>query len=569
MEQLSHRMRKDVQDIRKFLTERNLFTFSCEEKKALITDSQRLLERLHSLSEQALVVGLLGGTGVGKSTIMNALAGIEISSTSHRRPHTEQVLLYHHEQTALPPFLAEAAMPKHEIVHQAESIAPIILCDLPDFDSLVGAHNEQVLQFLEHLDVLVFVSSPEKYADNLFYAFLKQLPKAEANLYFVLNKTDLLFHGKDSEGAYQDLHKLTALFQQYLKKSEVQDPLIYMVSAQEAFVGATVSPWNQFPGLSREIFRQRDAKEVMAIKTANLDQETQQLSARLQTEVHYLATLRSVLEAYARNFEQEKAEGEKAGRNILSSWVGTEMRGLVYDHLEDFTRLIGPGAGIARMIYEWQQKTLDNKSEPKKKALAGLLPDPPKGLLEQLESVENRLIHQGLQRGLPPSLKERFRESLNVKKVWNDFVSEWKEQIEAALQSLRTPSFVGFRLKQYLAYFVIFLLFSAALVGEDAGRFFILQPGWASFLQAGFSFLQRLFSMTGLGAMLSCGLINILVGLRFHNQYKARVEKKTDQYITILADEQAEVWSRGLVRLEEALWAFEQELASHIKIIKH
>jgi len=112
MEKLPQRIKQDVQDIHTFLMQWDLYTFTLEEKQDLVARSQKVLERLQRLSDQALTVGLLGGTGVGKSTLMNSLAGGEIASTSHRRPHTERVLLYRH-----------------------------------DFDSLIGDHSAQVQRF--------------------------------------------------------------------------------------------------------------------------------------------------------------------------------------------------------------------------------------------------------------------------------------------------------------------------------------------------------------------------------------------------------------------------------------
>ena len=62
--------------------------------------------------------------------------------------------------------------------NEAEAVRHLLLCDLPDFDSLLTGHREQVVQFLEHLDILVWTTTPEKYADERFYAFLREVPKA-------------------------------------------------------------------------------------------------------------------------------------------------------------------------------------------------------------------------------------------------------------------------------------------------------------------------------------------------------------------------------------------------------
>ena len=199
MERFTQGMRKEILDIQGFLTQGLFFALTPEERQALLTSSQKLLDRLNAVSDQVLVAGLVGGTGVGKSTVMNALAGAEIASTSHRRPYTDRVLLYRHESVELPRVLTRTTVPWHEVAHQADGVMQIVLCDLPDFDSLVGEHRDRVLGFLEHLDVLVFVTSPEKYADRSFYAFLAGVPKARPNFYFVLNKTDLLFQGEDLE----------------------------------------------------------------------------------------------------------------------------------------------------------------------------------------------------------------------------------------------------------------------------------------------------------------------------------------------------------------------------------
>ena len=83
MESVAQRMRKEILEIRGFLTQGPFLAFSPEEREGLLASLQKSQDRLDALSDQVLVAGLLGGTGVGKSTVMNALAGAEIASTSH------------------------------------------------------------------------------------------------------------------------------------------------------------------------------------------------------------------------------------------------------------------------------------------------------------------------------------------------------------------------------------------------------------------------------------------------------------------------------------------------------
>jgi len=566
MESYPQRMRKEILEIQGFLTHGSFFALTPEEREGLLASSRKLLDRLNTLSDQVLVAGLLGGTGVGKSTVMNALAGAEIASTSHRRPNTDRVLLYRHEAVEPPQSLPKATVPWQEVVHQAERVRQVVLCDLPDFDSLVGEHRERVLSFLEHLDVLVFVVSPEKYADDSFYAFLAGVPKARPNFYFVLNKADLLFHGEDLETGYKQLTSLSALFQKYLHKAEVLEPLVYPVSAEEAFREPSVSPWNQFPAFRREIFRAREAKEIMAIKSANLDQEIRELLSRLQTEVVHLDTLGQILNEFVKRFDAERGEWEKAGQDILDAWVETEIKGYVLSRLETLAPLIGPGYGVARVVQEWKALR-GERAEGVKEPSPERVSEPPGALRDQLERIENRILHKILQGSLPASYRGRLQGTLDIGGAWEAFSARWKEKIELHLLTQRPPWLVGFRVVQYAVYLTLLTLLIAALSDEEAGKWFVREPGLAPLLQVFFSIIQKLFSMTGLGAVLTFGLIQVFLGAFFYRRYKARLEKRARKHLQSLKGQLGRIWSGELDRVADSLKDCEQELASQRKML--
>ncbi|HQN19955.1 MAG TPA: hypothetical protein PKV86_12475, partial [Syntrophobacteraceae bacterium] len=88
----AHKLQNDLHRVTMLLHQGAFVSLSGEEKERLLEDAVRLVRKLDTVAESSLVAGLLGGTGVGKSSLMNALAGVPIAATSHRRPHTDQVL---------------------------------------------------------------------------------------------------------------------------------------------------------------------------------------------------------------------------------------------------------------------------------------------------------------------------------------------------------------------------------------------------------------------------------------------------------------------------------------------
>ena len=116
------------------------------------------LQKTRSLLEKArepgevLYVGILGGTGVGKSTLIDALAREKISDASDKRPFTDRAVVYRHEDT--PRGLEKVAhlIREQDAVHSSDTIRDLVLLDLPDFDSRDERNRATVMQILPLLD---------------------------------------------------------------------------------------------------------------------------------------------------------------------------------------------------------------------------------------------------------------------------------------------------------------------------------------------------------------------------------------------------------------------------------
>jgi hypothetical protein len=84
----------------------------------------------------------------------------------------------------------------------------LVLLDLPDFDSRVTAHREEAERVLSLVDVFVWVTDPQKYADaRLHDDYLRALSTHEAVTVVVLNQSDRLTE-EQSKRVRDDLVRL-------------------------------------------------------------------------------------------------------------------------------------------------------------------------------------------------------------------------------------------------------------------------------------------------------------------------------------------------------------------------
>ncbi len=156
-----------------------------------------------------VLAGIIGGKDVGKSALINALCGRVVSEDPEEVGEgTFGAVAYVHEsdERALRERLRSVWVSDGErsravqdiVVHDSDVGRGLVLVDLPDMSSTFEAHASVVRSVAPVLDRIVWVWDPVLAGDRSYAERVGRVVKDPANLFFVLNKADLLLRDEQA-----------------------------------------------------------------------------------------------------------------------------------------------------------------------------------------------------------------------------------------------------------------------------------------------------------------------------------------------------------------------------------
>ena len=166
-------------------------------------DAAAALFHIRQKNEGRIIVCILGGTGTGKSTLVNRLLGANLSAASFRRtftagpvaiasgPVAENWLGIQHAAVN-PAELPARGQSDSLLVVEAKNdlLDKVVLVDTPDLDGDQPVHHAQAERVFRWAQGIIFLVSPEKYQMTELLPYYRLASRYALPALFVMNKCE-------------------------------------------------------------------------------------------------------------------------------------------------------------------------------------------------------------------------------------------------------------------------------------------------------------------------------------------------------------------------------------------
>jgi energy-coupling factor transporter ATP-binding protein EcfA2 len=145
---------------------------------------------------------LLGPTGAGKSSLLNTIAGAEVSKVGVLRPTTTDAVLYASQgdtdRILQSGRLGAVAKERLKLAAAPASADGVAVIDAPDIDSVDRDNRELADVLVETTDLCVFVTTATRYADLVPWEVLRRVRERGLPLVVVLNRLPVDEHDRSA-----------------------------------------------------------------------------------------------------------------------------------------------------------------------------------------------------------------------------------------------------------------------------------------------------------------------------------------------------------------------------------
>ena len=267
-----------------------------------------------------LVVAIVGGSGVGKSTLINAIAGDKIAKTSEMRPCTNRPIIYHP-----PDWEPDSEFKELCELHARSALDNIVLIDTPDTDTVIKEHRNFTKKMIEKCDLILLCGNGDKYLEEATWSIIREVNKERG---FVLVETKMT---TETPSIMED-------WLEKLKRDGIEPLNYFRVNALRALnrklgTKSEDTETNEFDFSKLEDFlaRQLTDAKIRQIKTVNIHGLIEKMVTRLDD---FLRETEPAINKMKEFIDTKKVEFVVQHERIIRTEFGKES-GTFYHLLKD------------------------------------------------------------------------------------------------------------------------------------------------------------------------------------------------------------------------------------------